>query len=79
MDASDLVTVILSQSDYMTDTILKTEKTDYAYLITILYYCIIKIKAMTDNGGHLKQFYNSQICLALTFTLWRNHCDEITL
>ena len=49
--------VIMSQSDfvtndYVTDGILSTEKTEYAYLLTVLYYHYIKIKALTKNSFH---------------------------
>ena len=49
--------VISSQSDfvtndYVTDGILSTEKTEQAYLLTILYYHCIKIKVLTKNSSH---------------------------
>ena len=49
--------VISSQSDfvtndYMTDGILSTEKTELAYLLTVLYYHCIEIKALTKNSSH---------------------------
>ena len=53
MVASDFVTVIFSQSDNKTDGILKTEKTEQAYLPTVLCYCVIQIKALTKNSSLL--------------------------
>ena len=55
--ASDFVTKWFRHSDfvtndYVTDGILSTEKTEQAYLLTILYYHCIKIKVLTKNSSH---------------------------
>ena len=52
LSQSDFVTVILSQGDYVTDGILKTKQALRAYMLTPLYYSIIKIKALTENNSH---------------------------
>ena len=63
--------VILSQSDYvtLTDSILKTE---YIYLPTVLYYCIIEIKALIENSSHYSRLnlklglsYRYSVCLGV--------------
>ena len=42
--ACGFIAVILSESAYMTDGILKTAKTEQDYLPTVLYNCIIQIQ-----------------------------------
>ena len=70
--------MILSQSVYATDGILKTEQVLGLFCQPHCFIAILKLKYWLRTAV-IKQIYYPQSYLALTLTLWWNHYDEITL